>query len=266
MAVMREALLLKLKLLSVPALTLFSPRVLALTHFSRPIVTAPRCSFARSIMMTADCSDEPKTVRILALHGSGENHLGFVDRLAPIATALANHNTIIEWISMNGPIPNGDGYSWWTYEPGERSSTAKEYFGFQDSAAIVLGALEQSKPDMVLAHSQGAILVAALLSLNCIPDHPPLGYLLNGVAWPNPFSKQLETLRLDPAPRVMFISGERDNINPIAGQERVQICLDAAGCDISVLKHAGGHSPPTNDDQSLEAMVTWIKNCTEAIL
>jgi predicted esterase len=259
MTLMREAL----QLLSIPALTLFSPRVLALTHLTRPIATAQR-SFARS--MTADNANEPKTVRVLALHGSGENHLGFVDRLAPIATALANQNTKIEWLSMNGPIQNGDGYSWWTYEPGERSSTAKEYFGFQDSVAIVLGALEQSKPDLVLAHSQGAILAAALLALNCIPDHPPLGYLLNGVAWPNPYSNQLEALRLDPAPRVMFVSGEKDNINPMAGQERVQKYLHEAGCDVSVFKHAGGHSPPTNDDPSLEAMMAWINNSKEALL
>ena len=196
---------------------------------------------------------------MLAIHGSGSNQSEFVEKLAPIKTFLQVQKAQVEWIAIDGPIPNGDGYSWWTYGSGERSSTAKEYAGFEDSSTMILEAIKQWNPELVVAHSQGAILLTAMIALQQIPAHPTLGYLLNGVAWPNPYSKELEQLSLEPAtPRIMLVMGQQDTINPIDGQERVMKCLEKAGADITVCKHAAGHSVPATDHTFLKTLNNWI--------
>jgi len=240
-----------IQVLIVPAATLLFSR-------SSALVSRTTASSAR-FMSTTNAADD-RIIRILTLHGSGGNQREFLSSIAPIELSLTEKNIRVELISMDAPIPNGNGFSWWTYGPEERSSTAKKYCGFDESAAMVLGAFERAKVDVVLAHSQGAILVTALLALNLIPSHSNARYLLNGVAWPNPYSNELGSLKLDSAPRVMFVMGERDTINPVDGQERVRKCMELAGCNITVCSHSGGHSLPTNDKAAIEAIIEWIKD------
>ncbi len=71
--------------------------------------------------------------------------------------------------------------------------------------------------DIVLGHSQGAILLSALLARNevlrYIPDckqtsnmKVPMAYILNGAAWPNPYDEQLLAL-----PKINDSNNHRNN-------------------------------------------------------
>ena len=60
-----------------------------------------------------------------------------------------------------------------------------------------------SNSDIIFGHSQGAILTAALLSIHdklwktpaiSSSTDRPMGYILNGVAWPNPYKDSLKSL------------------------------------------------------------------------
>ncbi len=122
--------------------------------------------------------------------------------------------------------------------------------------------------DIILGHSQGAILTAALLSKQERLRNSPRGYLLNGVAWPNPFSKSLlsllaqETSATDPLPKIAFVMGKADTINPIESAIQVYDSYLAARFDVSIVHHEGGHSVPlgTDDDsiRALNEVVDWI--------
>ena len=79
-----------------------------------------------------------------------------------------------------------------------------KYEGFEKSAAMVMDKIfppernNQNKTDIILGHSQGAILTAALLSTHdklWKSSHSrPLGYILNGAAYPNPYRNSLNSL------------------------------------------------------------------------
>lgn len=197
------------------------------------------------------------TIRCLGLHGSGGDKAGFLETLRPFGM---NVHTI------DGPFPKGEGYCWWTMPPGVRSFNAESYLGFEESAARVTNALEETDVpyDVVFAHSQGAILISALLATNRIKAHPPLGYVLNGVAWPNPFAKDLESLQVTAAdtPRVLVVIGEQDRINPPSGARQVTDCLLDAGLAVTTHVHPGGHSVPVQDPNARKAISEWLTKTT----
>ena len=149
-------------------------------------------------------------------------------------------------------------------------------------------------PDLVVAHSQGAILTTALLALRRLGDmerpHPALGYVLNGVAWPNPMTNDLEALRLpqrkmslstsSQPPRVLMIVGRRDAMNPPEQATRVRDALTRAGFDVTFLQHDGGHAVPVGsvsnavddsqsddgdkrspceDDETMAEIMSWLQ-------
>jgi predicted esterase len=194
-------------------------------------------------------------------------------------------------------VPRDGGLAWWTMPPLVRSFNATTYTGFDESTKLVLDQLAaMSEPpssssstttaideegrdvDMVIGHSQGAILTTALLALEKIPNShsPRLGYILNGVAWPNPFTQQLESLRLVRSPpptathassknnRVLILIGRADSINPPQQAFRVQQALQAAGFDVTVMEHDGGHAVPIpsktrhNTNETMRQIMDWI--------
>ena len=123
--------------------------------------------------------------------------------------------------------------------------------------------------DIVLGHSQGAILTAALLSMHDklrSSSTSPKGFILNGVAWPNPYSDNMRSLatlmQKQSRPSILFVMGEADTINPIESACQVSDAFRVAGCDVSMVKHNGGHSVPySSDDDSQRALsdvVDWI--------
>jgi len=208
------------------------------------------------------------------------------------------NNVSFQWEALTAPyeiVPPGDngkrqgddtrGFSWWTMPPGVRSYNAKEYEGFEKSAAMVMEKVfppernNQNKTDIILGHSQGAILTAALLSTHDelwkSSSSRPLGYILNGAAYPNPYRNSLNSLTTQQQqcpetgdslpllpPRTLFVMGREDTINPVESAMQVHDAFRAANFDASIVNHAGGHSVPMGRDddsvRALEEVVDWI--------
>ena len=194
-----------------------------------------------------------KPVRILALHGKGGSSSDLEQKLSPLSNQLRDK---IQIDYLNAPHENGQ---WWLLPPGKRSFTADTYTGFDMSESLINKVA--SDYDVLLGHSQGAILLISLLSLNKIN---PKRIILNGVAWPNPFTKQLEELQIDgDEMKILFVTGRRDAINPPDTQQRVKESLmNVDGIDVSTIFHDNGHGIPMNDDGARDAIIDWItSNC-----
>ena len=191
--------------------------------------------------------------RVLGLHGSE----GTGDSFRQV---LAQWSNDWEIVTIDGPHEKGMGYAWWNMPPYVRSFNATEYDGYEASREAVLEAW--TRPDLVVGHSQGAILLTALLANEEIAQHPRLGYVLNGVAWPNPYTTQLEALQpassLQQITRVLILVGDQDAINPPAQAQRVTAALRNAGYDVTVLSHPGGHGVPTREGPTKDAILEWI--------
>jgi predicted esterase len=196
-----------------------------------------------------------RMLKVLALHGSEGSGPDFAASIQQWHTSLlectASTNAPPPWdldiSAAQGPCAGKKGYTWWTMPPGVRSFQATAYAGFEQSTHVVETAWQQHEPDLVIGHSQGAILTMALLATRQIPlQHPSIGYILNGVAWPNPYTAELDALQYASAtaPRVLLLIGERDGINPPGQARRVQEALERAGARVTAIVHAGGHSLP----------------------
>jgi len=207
-----------------------------------------------------------KVIRMLALHGSEGNAAEFPNRLEPLKSTLANEWKLqLEITAVEGPFPKGPGYSWWTMPPGVRSFTANEYGGFDTSASRVLAAWNDDPPyDVCLGHSQGAIMLASLMALNRVPYHPRMGYIFNGVSFPNPFRQDVKKMNLQPSPggsnlpRVLFVMGTNDKVTPNETGEELRDGFQDAGVVVQTIKHSGGHAIPNGQDQIIQAIAQWI--------
>jgi hypothetical protein len=150
---------------------------------------------------------------------------------------------------------------------------------FPESNDDIDSAARGSRYDIVFGHSQGAILMSALLSIRgrlwntAPPGGGARGYVLNGCAWPNPFGDSLSRVAdgrisdiIDEAPsvppRILFVMGKYDGVNPVESAMRVHDAYRAAGFDVSIVEHDGGHSVPAGKDEdsarALEEVVDWI--------
>ena len=153
-----------------------------------------------------------------------------------------------------------------------------KYEGFDKSEQLVMDKVSNS--DIIFGHSQGAILISALLSIHdklwktC--SERPMGYILNGVAWPNPYKDSLKSLvtqqkqnsetnnssYVSSLPRMLFIMGKEDNINPIESALQVHSAYQNANFNVSIVNHDRGHSVPVGKDEdavrALEEIVDWI--------
>jgi predicted esterase len=234
-----------------------------------------------------------KKLKILALHGSGGTAKEFPKRLDALNKALmsysssssSNDNKVqLEITTVQGPFDKDDGYSWWTMPDGVRSFNAKEYTGFEESATKVLDVWEKEEFDIVLGHSQGAILIASLIAMKRTPYHPPGGYIMNGCSFPNPYTQQLESLssRMNTNSvvvaddnnksndddddsssshsNVLFVLGKQDKITPNSSGEKVRDLLKKGGFTVSSCYHDGGHGFPEEDtnDEAMKQIVNWI--------
>mmetsp|Transcript_20776 Transcript_20776/g.34008 ORF Transcript_20776/g.34008 Transcript_20776/m.34008 type:complete len:314 (-) Transcript_20776:40-981(-) len=223
---------------------------------------------------TTSLHDESGDFRILCLHGKGGNGEEFLKRLLPLRTmlddSLADSTVSIKWEALTAPYQisdTDDAYAWWTMSPGVRSFNADEYIGFDESASNIMDALLPSDAstsatkynyDLILGHSQGAILLSALLATNVELQRSNCTYILNGAAWPNPFKKALTSLseqtqhEIKKGTHMLFVMGQTDNINPIESAKQVHDSYQKAGLDVSIVYHEGGHSVPNGRDPDSE--------------
>mmetsp|Transcript_9751 Transcript_9751/g.13753 ORF Transcript_9751/g.13753 Transcript_9751/m.13753 type:complete len:262 (+) Transcript_9751:97-882(+) len=250
--------------LMIPTLLVFSSCTRSLAYCSVRVFTTATSPFSSQAMMSSSPSDGEsgmQSLKVLALHGSGGNGPNFVDILQPLSDWLFFENGIqVQITAPTAPFTKENGFAWWTMSPGTRSFDADIYIGFETSSEMVLKILDDEKPDLVLAHSQGAILISALLGLDHIATHPSRGYILNGVAWPNPVSKEISSLKVGNgvSPRVLFVTGKVDKINPPSSAQQVKTSLDEAGFQISTCEHPGGHSVPITNEEAKKSIANWI--------
>lgn len=254
-------------------------------HLHRRVLQLTSSSMATSTTsLNSNNSNGDIDINILCLHGKGGNGEQFINKsLQPLRSMLdkrcKDNNISFNWDTITAPYQispptnkeeDDGGYAWWTMPPGVRSYNANEYIGFDASEEIVLDKFFES--DIILGHSQGAILTAALLSKhdtlwNTALDESPMGYILNGVAWPNPYAKALESLATEEInnsaslPSMLFVMGKEDNINPIESAIQVHDVYKKGNFDVSIVNHDRGHSVPGRDDNSiraLEEICDWI--------
>ncbi len=225
-------------------------------------------------------------VNVLCLHGKGNNGSSFQKILAPLEKQLQDEASLnFQFDYVDAPFPMEENkhnkMQWWTLPAGVRSFNAAEYNGFEKSSKLVKDALRKKHYHFILGHSQGAILLSALLSSNSWTNifrdknQPlPLGYILNGCAWPNPFSNQLESFQYQSSnqndveislsnsvarkPKLLFIIGRQDGINPPEGAELVRDTLINGGMEADTVYHPGGHGVPVKDDIAVKQIIQWI--------
>ena len=263
-----------------PTVSLSTPAQHCHSKMSSTLLQSSTISTTESSYVDNIDDGSSNTFRILCLHGKGGNGDEFLKRLSPLRTLLSDRLTSeqqksdsisniisIKWESLTAPyqISETDDddayYAWWTMPPGVRSFNANEYIGYDESASKVMNTVfpsttagEECDYDLILGHSQGAILLSALLATNKNMQQSKCSYILNGAAWPNPYkealttlSNQIQDVMLDT--KMLFVMGKSDNINPIESAKQVHDCYESAGIDVSIVYHEGGHSVPTGKDQ-----------------
>jgi predicted esterase len=160
-------------------------------------------------------------------------------------------------------------YEWWTLPPGKRSFEATTFQGCEESIAIVEKYIESNNINMVIGHSQGAMLLAIILARRQMnhANTQPFGAILSSPAWPLPYKEMIEGVRRtcveqrrwSPSPiplHAVFTIGTQDKINPPSHtREIAHIFQESVSPNkensIHVLEHPGGHILP-QDNASLE--------------
>lgn len=192
-------------------------------------------------------------IRVLALHGSEGRGDSFIKTLDP-------WNKAWNWDlrAIDAPVEKGKGLAWWAMPPYVRSFNATQYEHYETSEGAVLKELRSFDPHLVIGHSQGAILITAMLARNKINQHPKFGYILNGGAWPNPYSEEFRALQLSGSPEVLVIAGDNDRVTPNEQSLFVADALSKAGAVVTQVRHPGGHSVPITDDEAFDAVQAWL--------
>jgi predicted esterase len=109
------------------------------------------------------------TMKVLLLHGfmqNGEKIRKPIEKLLT-KSIIKNHN--IQLISPSGPlVVDNEKRGWWYLESKEMVSIPHEYKNVQQAIDVVMCALNDSQPDVVIGFSQGAVFATILLGLDLI--------------------------------------------------------------------------------------------------
>ena len=205
----------------------------------------------RAVVAMASPSDgartqRPNARRMLALHGKGGNAASFERALRPLVDATRD---TWEWIFLDGTVSelNPGGRGWWTLRPGERSYSATELPGVEESKELV----RSTGPwDGVFGFSQGAMLAALVAADDEANARGDSGCavrecaIIVGAAWPTCEAAKLEsmsTARL----QSLHVIGSKDGINP---PEQARRLASRFGAGARVFEHDGGHIVPMDAD------------------
>ena len=223
-------------------------------------------------------------INILCMHGKGNDGPSFESLTAPLQEALVTRmqkeddSITLKWNFLSAPFTMVEDSKrkreWWRLPPNTRSFTAKEYIGFEESETLVMNALDDLEGQgedgvhnffLLLGHSQGAILLAALLAKRHDLERTNRGFILNGCALPNPYTEQLHSFQSTKLSgngipsKALFIIGEADSINPPEGAKQVRDCLEKGGMVVDTVYHDGGHAVPVRNEAAVEEIVDWIE-------
>jgi len=187
-----------------------------------------------------------RSLKVLALHGKGNNGPSFAKRLAPLVEEMGPS---CDWTFATAPHAAGNegGFAWWTLPPGTRSFEAAEFGGIGESLDLLEGLWATEGPfDAVLGHSQGAMLTGILVGLASLDETAvfrPECAVLTGAAWPNPYTEMLHGLSQTEKVDIPTLHcwGLADTMNPPELAEKLKGCF---GSEAQSLVHDGGHVVP----------------------
>ena len=209
----------------------------------------------------------PKVIRVLALHGKGSCADMFeksLENLMRSYTIKNSQQVVLKCIDAPFELNGSESLQWWTLPPNTRSFEAKKYEGFEVSAQRVLHEISSSNFDIILGHSQGAILLASLIASHPEEILPACeSFILNGVAWPNPYTDKLENFEVSLSKNqdvnMLFVIGSNDSINPPKLATRVANCFRVKNFNVEICDHDGGHSVPVRNEQASQEIIEWMK-------
>ena len=197
------------------------------------------------------------SLRILALHGSGSHGARFSAQTSKFQEELGKLSLQPEYTFLDGPFIKEAGLSWWSMRDGERSSNAKELIGLD----VSLGLIEESASyDIIMGHSQGAMMAAIALSRSLLrlgnpQQKTPKLAILSGSSYP----EAMKDLFISSSSclnglRSVHAIGSDDKVNPPELAHRL-----ASSFNAEVIEHDGGHIFP-QDDASLAVMMRAIED------
>ena len=194
------------------------------------------------LLLTTMATRATAVRRVLCLHGSGGSAASFLERLAPLKTALGDE---FEFTALDGP-----GGKWWTYPAGERSFSASSYTGAEESIAAVEAELAKGYTGL-LGFSQGAML-AALVAARCSLKESEVSLkfaVICGAATPAPYDALLARSR-DATEAValptLHCLSKADTMNPPELGEALAGCFRHPPAQL--LWHSIGHQLPPNEE------------------
>lgn len=206
-----------------------------------------------------------RPLRVLCLHGKGSNPQRFASQLQPLVRYLGPRASF-EWLQAPYPLePDVDTFQWWLLPEGQRSFEAEHYMGATESIAMVDSEITRRQIDVVIGHSQGSMLLAALLAQRFQKVSPPVasqqqvqprfGAILSSPAWPRPYASKIAALSdSSPIPQQLhlhcvFTVGAKDTINPPTHTREIAHHFRHRCGETSchILEHRGGHVLPVDD-------------------
>ena len=191
---------------------------------------------------------QPQSFDVLALHGKGGSGAVFKSKLTDLEASG------LTFKYLDAPFEGGQ---WWKLKPGERSFEASSYDGFEESVEQLKSHL-QSSPRIIIGHSQGGILIAAVLSLCGASAFKGVDtIILNGLAYPKPYPFKVSDEKVEGL-KVVVIRGGSDKMNP---PEQADLTIEGmrnAGFTVDVIKHDGGHAFPRHAPKVMDELKTYL--------
>ena len=210
-----------------------------------------------------------RPINIVCLHGKSGNGVLFKNKIQKLIDYTSDIH--INWHFPDAPYScqsqtqeksesNYNHFEWWALAPNTRSFTALEYQGIDLSIRIV----EDLSPDVLIGHSQGAILSSMILAraITGLSSVTPKAAILSGAAWPNPYTNMLEEIKNNThtsnghdydspsSLSILHTLCKTDSINPCESGLRLAECFNYY-CNNDILLHDNGHNF-CSDDSFLE--------------
>ena len=184
-------------------------------------------------------------LRVLALHGSGGSPSKF-DRALTCFREILPAGSVIDF--LQGPFGKDDGFCWWNMDDGERSFNARELQGLETSFDRVIARIKETRPDILLGHSQGAMMAAIVLAKSITEKDSnlvlPKIAILSGSSYPMSQKELFEMAKSSECPvKTVHCIGRADNINPPELAHQLASTFKGS----IVLEHGGGHVFPQDE-------------------
>ena len=192
-----------------------------------------RCSNSTNTSCFATCFGR----RLLAFAPSG------------LEKSLREGTLLKPFVYPDAPFKGGQ---WWLLQPGARSFNADRYEGYERAVEVLRAELARTKPEVVVGHSQGAILIASVLSACGHEAFSNVGVkliILNGVAYPSPypFGRGVGGAGRGGL-KILVIVGLNDTMNPPEQAAKTVQGLRESGFEVDVVQHGGTHALPTDNE------------------